>query len=232
LRLLEELGVDYCIVVRFSGSFAKLGPGDFVSKILCSKLRARAVYVGENFRFGRGAKAGAPDLADFLRPCGAMVKVFKTMKSGGNAISSSLIRRLIQKGDISSAGKLLLRPVSVYGNVVAGTGRGRKLGFPTANISLHHEITPPSGVYAVRVLLGREKIFKGICYIGTRPTFFASNDLKEIEVHIFGFKKNIYGSYIEAQFIKKIRDQKTFKNAGLLISQIKKDISAAEKILA
>ena len=233
LRLLEDLGVDLCIVVRFTRMFARMSPEAFVRDIICRCLNARAVYVGENFRFGKNASGDVTDLSMLLMQCGAAgaaVKVFKTLKAGGKAISSSYIRRLISLGKLAAAQRLLLRPVAVYGHVVHGTGRGALLGFPTANIDPHHEITPPSGIYAVRVLLNSATL-NGICYIGTRPTFYRGHNAFAIEVHIFNFNKNIYNKYIEVQFIKKIRNDKSFASASELILQIKRDISKTKKIL-
>jgi riboflavin kinase/FMN adenylyltransferase len=208
-----------------------MSPAAFVRKIICGRLNARAVYVGENFRFGRNASGDVRKLAMLLMQCGAAVKVFKTVKTCGKAISSSYIRRLISQGKLAAAQRLLLRPVAVYGHVVHGTGRGARLGFPTANIDPHHEITPPSGIYAVRVLLENARA-KGICYIGTRPTFYRGNNAFAIEVHIFDFNKNIYNKFIEVQLIKKIRSDRSFSSSSKLILQIKRDISKAKNILA
>ena len=231
LRLLEGLGVDLCIVVRFTSMFARMSPEAFVRDIICKCLNARVVYVGENFRFGKNASGDVADLSALLMQCSATINVFKTLKTGGKAISSSYIRRLISLGKLAAAQRLLLRPVAVYGHVVHGTGRGALLGFPTANIDPHHEITPPSGIYAVRVLLNNARL-KGICYIGTRPTFYRTDKFFAIEVHIFNFNKNIYDTYIEVQFIKKIRDDRSFASASELTLQIKRDISKAKEILA
>jgi riboflavin kinase / FMN adenylyltransferase len=231
LRILEQMGVGLCIVVPFTRAFSRLSPDAFVRKVICGRLKARAVYVGENFRFGKNAAGDASDLSRLLEPCRVEVRIFRTLKTGGAVISSSYIRRLISRGELAAAAGLLMRPVSVYGHVVHGTGRGARLGFPTANIDPHHEITPPSGIYAVRVF-ARDMAAKGVCYIGTRPTFHRRGTSTAIEVHIFGFNKNIYGSYLEAQFIRKIRDQINFSSSDELISQIKRDIVKAKKILS
>ncbi len=231
LRILEELGVDICLVVRFDKKFAGISPEDFVDRILCRGLHVSTVYVGENFRFGKGASAGAGDLSRLLAERGARVRVFRTLRTGGKAVSSSYIRTLIRRGELSAARRLLLRPVSVYGDVVKGTGKATGLGFPTANIDPHHEITPPAGIYAVKaVVSGRS--FGGVCYIGTRPTFARSPKDRVIEVHVFGLRRDLYGEYIEAQFIKKIREQKKFTSEKALSLQISSDIQKAKKILS
>jgi riboflavin kinase/FMN adenylyltransferase len=231
LRLFEQLGVDLCVVVPFTKAFARLSPEDFAVNIICGRLKARAVYVGENFRFGRDAAGDVPELIRLLKPHAVTVRAFKMLSAGGKVVSSSYIRRLISRGELAAARALLLRPVSVYGHVVRGTGTGARLGYPTANIDPHHEITPPDGIYAVRVLLNGTRA-KGICYIGTRPTFRRRNARPSIEVHILRFKKSIYGKYIEAQFIKKIRNDKAFASSEALARQIGRDIIKANKILA
>jgi riboflavin kinase / FMN adenylyltransferase len=231
LRLFEQLGVGLCIVVPFTRAFARLSPQEFAGKIICDRLKARAVYVGENFRFGKDASGDARELSLLLKPRGVAVRVFKTVKARGNVVSSSYIRRLISRGELAAARALLLRPVSVYGNVVRGTGIGSRLGFPTANIDPHHEITPPNGIYAVRVLFNGTRA-KGVCYIGTRPTFRRRNARPSIEVHILKFNKMIYGKYLEAQFIRKIRDDKAFASPEALVSQIKRDIIKANIVLS
>jgi len=231
LRILSHLGVDICIVVPFNGSFSRISPEAFVEKILCGTLKARDVYVGENFHFGRNARGDAFVLSRLCLKANIRVRVFKTIKVNGKPISSSHIRRLISCGNLALAAKLLCAPVSVYGHVVKGTGKGREMGFPTANIDPHHEVTPPQGVYAVRVLFNKTKA-KGVCSIGRRPTFSPGAKKPVIEVHVFGLKKNIYGMYLEAQFIAKLRKQRRFPCRTALIRQIKRDIAKAKKILS
>ncbi len=231
LRLLSHLGVDTCVVVPFNGAFSRMSPESFVKKIVCERLKAYAVYVGENFRFGRNAAGDAALLARLCAGCHVRVSISRTVRVNGTAISSSHIRRLIAGGNLASAARLLCAPVSVYGHVVEGTGKGRELGFPTANIDPHHEVTPPAGVYAVRVFFDSTSA-KGVCSIGTRPTFDRRATDPVIEVHILGLTKDLYGKYLEAQFIAKLRDQRPFRSASALIRQIRRDILKAKKILS
>jgi riboflavin kinase/FMN adenylyltransferase len=132
---------------------------------------------------------------------------------------------------------LLGRPVSLLGTVIKGMSLATRLGFPTANINPHHEVLPPSGIYAVRVIFNDTKL-GGACYIGTRPTVKAySSELKpqsllrHIEVHIFNFRKNIYGKYLEIQFIKKIREDKKFRSFDILAKQVRKDIAFTKRLI-
>jgi riboflavin kinase/FMN adenylyltransferase len=231
LRLILELGVDVCIVIDFKKSFARMKAEDFTKKVLVNKINAKYIYVGSNFRFGRNASGDLSLLYDLGKSYGFQAKGFKILKSGGRAISSTLIRNLIRNGRINDAAKLLGRHVSILGTVIKGTAIGRILGFPTANIDPHHEVIPALGIYAVNVIL-RGKRLKGVCYVGKRPTLGLKNKKISVEVYILNFCKNIYGEYIEIQFIKRIREDKKFPSLSLLVNQIQKDIFSAEKILS
>jgi riboflavin kinase / FMN adenylyltransferase len=229
LSLISQLAVDICVVSRFDRSFAAISAEDFVKNILVKRLNASAVFIGENFRFGKNAQADASSLQEFSRLYGFQVRVLKVFKTGRAVISSTLIRKLISSGKLKEAEKILMRPVSVLGVVIKGASLGAKLGFPTANIDPHHEVLPPSGIYAARINVGK-KIYSGVCYIGIRPTFSKKN--QSVEAHIFDFNKNIYGQDIEIKFIRKIRPDKKFSGPQDLVKQIKKDIIKAKAILS
>jgi riboflavin kinase/FMN adenylyltransferase len=235
LRLFERLGVDACVVLNFTKGFAHISAPDFIRDILAGKIRARYIYVGKNFRFGKGAQGDLKLLAESGKVYGYKLKAFSVIKVRNKPISSTYIRRLIRKGDLAHAAKLLTRPVSILGSVMPGNYLGRRIGFPTANINPHHEVIPPSGIYAVRVIFEGKK-HNGICYIGRRPTlkrtkFETRNPKLKIEVHILDFNRNIYNKYLEINFIKKIREDKKFSSLQNLSRQIEKDVSVARKIL-
>ncbi len=230
LRLISELGIDACIVINFSRDFAKVSASDFIAKILVEKIGASFVYVGKNFRFGHNAVGNDKLLKSMAKRYNFGLKIFNVVKSKGLAISSTVIRRLIKKSKIKEAQMLLGRKVSVLGSVIAGSRLGRILGFPTANINPHHEVIPPSGIYAVQIILSGKK-YNGACYIGRRPTFHLKNKPIRIEVHIFDFHKNIYGKFLEIQFVKLIRKDKKFHSVKDLLLQIKKDIISCRRIL-
>jgi riboflavin kinase/FMN adenylyltransferase len=247
LRLIAELGIDLCIVVNFSRNFAEIKAQDFIKDILVDKICAEYIYVGNDFKFGKNAEGDLVLLDNLGRIYGFKAKGLKIIKSGSKPVSSTLIRSLVKKGEIRKAQGLLHRPVSILGTVIRGTTLGRILGFPTANIDPHHEVIPATGIYAVKVVLGKNKL-KGVCYIGIRPTiktrgrFYFSknrtvpivlkNNKVNVEVYIFNFKKNIYGKYLEIQFVKKIRSDRKFPSLTLLANQIKKDVASAKKILS
>jgi riboflavin kinase/FMN adenylyltransferase len=232
LRLIASFGIDACAVVNFNSRFAGMEAEDFVKNILARKLGARYVYVGKNFRFGRSARGDYKVLKRLAKVYGFRLKLFKVLKTKNTPISSTVIRGLIRAGKLSVAQKLLGRPVSVLGTVVRGASFARKLGFPTANINPHHEVIPPSGVYAVNALIDRKR-FNGLCNIGFNPTF-NQGSLRDphIELHIFNFQKNIYAKPVEIRFIRKIREEKKFPTAFALIEQIEKDIKVAHALFS
>jgi riboflavin kinase / FMN adenylyltransferase len=230
LRLISELGINVCIVVNFSASFAKMSANNFITKILIKKIHARFVYIGENFHFGKGALGDYKLLSIRAKENNFTLKIFKVITANGRPISSTAIRRLINGFKIKEAARLLGRRVSVLGSVIKGSRLARALGFPTANINPHHEVIPPAGIYAVQIIFSGQE-YGGICYIGSRPTVWPRNKSIQIEVHIFGFHKNIYGRFLEIQFVKLIRPDKRFASIKDLSIQIEKDIISCRKIL-
>jgi riboflavin kinase/FMN adenylyltransferase len=231
LRLIEEFGVDVCIVIKFSLGFSRIKAEDFIKNILIDKIGAKFIYIGRNFKFGRAASGNFRLLHKLGGVFNYKIKTFEVVRFGRQPVSSTYIRKLISEGRLNAAQKLLQRPVTVLGTVVKGISLAKKLGFPTANINPHHEILPPSGVYAVKVIFNNET-FHGICNIGRKPTLLSHNTEKHVEVYVFGFNKNIYGKDLEILFIKKIRRERKFASLGLLAQQIRKDARIAKKIFS
>jgi len=231
LDLFKRLGVDTTVVINFAKPFARMSPESFVRKILIDSLGARFIFTGENFYFGNSASAGCRALNKIAGPYGVKVTSVSPVKVSGETVSSSLIRKYIISGELEKARRFLGRPVSILGTVIPGARFARTLGYPTANINPHHEVIPPTGVYAVKVCLG--KVLRGgVLNIGKRPTFYAPRDEEpDIEAHIFDFKSKIYGKEIEVYFIRKIRDEKRFRGAEDLVRQIKKDTGLALQMM-
>lgn len=238
LRLIGELGIDICIVINFNRVFSRILAEDFIKGILVKKINAHYICVGKNFRFGRGAKGNFKLLERYACIYNFKLKAHDVIKINHLPISSTHIRKLIAKGDLKAAARLLSRPLSILGTVIKGVSLAKRLGFPTANINPHHEVLPPSGVWAVKVIFGNKKLY-GLCYIGTKPTFKNLKSLtrlrrqeKYIEVYIFNFNRNIYGKYLEIRFIKKLRGERKFRSCTALVEQIQKDIVAAKKLFS
>lgn len=227
-RLIGSLGADILVVTKFTKAIAGLSAEKFVKRFLIDKLGMREMYVGENFYFGKGAAADKSALKKLSGKMGFKINVIKPVSLNGKIVSSSIIREQVVHGRLHEAARFLGRPVSVLGTVVKGLRIGRILGFPTANIDPHHEAIPPGGVYAVKVRY-KKRLLGGVLNIGSRPTFFRSGGDGEptVEVHIFNFNKDIYGEDLEINFIKKLRDERRFRNKDELAAQIRKDAAIA-----
>ncbi len=229
LKIFEKLGLSEALVVPFNKTFSHISRETFLNKNLIKRVGMRSLVVGHDFSFGHKS---AGSLSFLLSE--SKIKLFKVMlipalKIGGQIISSTRIRGLISHGNLSLAEGMLGRPVSVYGTVIHGKGRGRALGFPTANLDPHHEVFPPNGVYAVRGFLGNCKL-RGVVHIGSKPTFQDKD--RSIEVHFFDFHNDIYNKDLELFFLKRLRSIRRFANASQLKKAIIRDSQKARQILA
>ena len=229
IQLFEKLGIDVLVKIPFSLHFAEMSPRAFVKGILCDLLGAKEIFVGYNYKFGKGREGNTETLKQMGKEYGFSVHEVEQISVGGEVISSTKIRQMLTAGEVEHAAKLLGRPYAIIGIVIKGDSRGKSLGFPTANIASKHAIIPSNGVYAVK-LLAREKCLDGVVNIGLRPTF----DTKSlaIEVHVFDFNEDLYGEEITLFFIGKLREERKFETAEALIGQIRKDIGTAKEVLA
>ncbi len=230
LKLIEELGARACIVVHFTRRFARLSPGQFIQRYILAHIAPREIYVGDDFRFGRGREGTLEYFQQAGAEYGFKVRSVDAVRVGNKKIGSSIIRQLVGEGELVRAARLLGRGVSVMGKVVRGDGRGKKFGFPTANISIQNGVIPPLGVYAVRVRIG-EKIFGGMTNIGRRPSF-KKNDRVHLETHIFNFHRSLYNKEIIVEFVQKIREEKKFGSRERFIAQLRDDRVRAQRILS
>jgi riboflavin kinase/FMN adenylyltransferase len=236
--LFEQLGVDVSVVLRFDKKIAEISAEDFITKILYEWLGAKVVVLGFNCSFGKDRRGNASMVRNYAEKYEFEVVTCDPLEFEGEITSSTTIRKHIIQGNLQKARGMLGRRVSVFGTVIKGSGRGKGLGFPTANLNLHHEIKPPSGVYATKVFLeGRE--YNAITNIGTCPTFGESthNDEPVVEVHIIDFNESIYGKDLEVQFLYKLREETRFESADELKLQLERDKMrfmkrASEKVLA
>ena len=228
IRLFERLGIDVLVKIPFTLEFSSMSPEDFVKKVLCDALGAREIFVGYNYRFGKGRKGDIRLLKSLGEELGFRVREVEQVAAEGEVISSTSIRNLLKDGEVEHAARLLGRTYAITGVVVKGDGRGKGLGFPTANIAPKHAIIPADGVYAVR-LYARDRLYDGIANIGLRPTF--NKKVLAIEVHVFDFNEDLYGEEVSLYFVKKIREEKKFRSADALVTQIRSDIAAAREML-
>jgi riboflavin kinase/FMN adenylyltransferase len=228
IEILQQLGVDIVVFARFDAYLQQMSPDDFVQLVLLQSLHAKQVVVGYDWRFGKG-RTGNPEL---LKQLGERYKFGVTIvgptQLHGAPVHSTRIREAISNGELDLTAQLLGRRYSIMGEVITGEGRGRQLGFPTANINPGDQMLPPNGVYAIRAKL-EGRLFDGVLNMGTRPTF---GELKfQIESHLFDFEGMVYGKTIEIFFIQKIRDERAFPNPEALSHQIQQDVAKAKEIL-
>jgi riboflavin kinase/FMN adenylyltransferase len=228
IELMEALGVDIVLVIKFTEKFARLQPEEFVKKYLVKRLGVKEVFVGDDFRFGENRSGDVDLFGQMGARYGFLVNHMNPIRKATGKISSSSLRDLIGNGRLRDASVMLGRNVSVLGKVVRGSGRGRKLGFPTANIKIDSGILPSRGVYVVKVH-SNGHILQGISNIGCRPSFEHKDSDIHLEVHILDFHKNIYSQPLTIEFLKKIRNEKKFPSLDQLVSQIRSDEKTARK---
>ncbi len=227
VEVLSSLGIDQIVCLKFNKVLRALSAQDFIIRVLVEGLRVKHLIVGDDFRFGCDRSGDFSMLCEYGKANGFSVKNTDTFESQGERISSTLVRRIINEGDFPRAAELLGRPFEIKGRVMHGKKLGRKLGFPTANININRLRAPLSGVYAVLVKTESE-IFEGAANVGIRPTI---GDLERplLEVHIFNFDRDIYGSFLRVEFLHKIRDELKFDDLGRLATRIQKDMDQIQK---
>lgn len=223
-ELFLNLGVDSVVVTRFTPILRKLSYADFVRRYLVGKLGVRQIFIGYDYAFGKGRAGSVAELKQFGKQFGFGVSVVPPVKVGGEVVKSGRIRENLSRGDFARAMKLFGHPYRLTGKVVRGDGRGKTLGFPTANLKVDpRKLIPAEGVYA-----GFVDGKKCVINIGSRPTFGGGKSL--IEVHILNFKGNILGKTLKVDLFCRLRGEIQFSDALALIGQIKKDIARARRM--
>ena len=230
IRLLGEMGIDYYFEQHFTPQFARVDYQTFIKNYLVEKLKLKHLVIGEDFRFGKQGRGELTTLEGLGKKYGFSVSGIKTVRHGGVKISSTRIRKLISQGKLSSIPGLLGRYYQIEGRVVPGHGRGKKLGFPTANLEAQTDyVLPPRGVYAVYVNIDN-KHYRGLSNFGYNPTF--ANKEYSIEIHILDFpEREIYGQTISMELVDYIRKEMTFSSSTELAEQIRKDILYTNSLL-
>jgi riboflavin kinase/FMN adenylyltransferase len=232
LLLLGRCGLGLAVVLPFDDQVKSLPPERFVEDVLFGWLGARRIVLGRDSRFGRDGRGDLALLEEYAEAGRLEVCSPEPVRHAGQVISSTAIRQAIADGDLETAGAMLGRPYACLGTVVRGEGRGRRLGFPTANLDLHHEALPPHGVYATAVPLG-PRTHPALTYIGTRPTFDGPNAQPSVEVHLIDLAPgDLYGQQLEVRFLQRLRADRRFADAEALIAQMRADREAALAVLA
>ena len=228
-KILENLGVDFIITKKFDKKFSKIKADSFIKEILYKRLKAKYIFVSNNFRFGNKREGNVKKLIDGEKIYDYKIIKPKPLILKNKIISSTIIRNLLEKGNLKTANKYLNRNWSIEGIVKKGRQQGKKIGFPTCNINIQDYVIAVPGVYAVKVYKkNKKKSLKAIANLGYRPTFNQKKIL--LEVHIFNFSGNLYNKYLSVEFIKLIRKEKKFNNVDQLRRQIQKDLMVAKNI--
>lgn len=227
-ELLKEVGVDYLVEINFTRDFSTLNPESFLRDYIFSSKVVERLYLGYDFAFGAN-KSGDHNLAKKVcQECGIQLILQEEFKVSSHNVSSTEVRGNILNGDFEKVSKLLGRNHFMSGRVIKGEGRGRLIGFPTANLGYSKDlIIPAKGVYISQVMI-KNMIYNSVTNIGNNPTFNTGYEI-HVESHLLDFSHDIYGEEIKVQFIKKIRDEKKFGSVNDLVSQIGKDVETAKE---
>lgn len=224
LEALRRYAVERVLVLRFDARLAALSADEFIQRVLVDGLDVRYLVVGDDFRFGQGRAGDFRLLQETGARADFQVVNMHTFAVGGARVSSTRVRTALAQGDLEAAEALLGRPYRISGRVAAGEQRGRTIGFPTANIHLHRHQSPLQGVYAVELFGLEQEPLPGVANLGRRPTVGGTR--LQLEVHLFDFDREIYGRNVHVNFLRRIRDERTFESFDALRRQI--DVDAAQ----
>jgi riboflavin kinase / FMN adenylyltransferase len=228
LALIEGCGLDAAVVLPFTQELAAMEPEAFVKDVLVARLGARAIVVGFNHRFGRGARGDVGMLRSLGEQLGFRTHVAEPLMVEGVAVSSTEIRAALQRGDLEAAARLLGRPYTLLGSIGHGAGRGRTLGFPTANLLPARPVLVAPGVYACMAEVAGQKE-RAVVNVGVRPTF--EETTLAVEAYLLDFVGDIYGQTMILTFVSRIREERRFPSVDALKAQIHADADEARRRL-
>ncbi|HWY39385.1 MAG TPA: bifunctional riboflavin kinase/FAD synthetase [Chthoniobacterales bacterium] len=229
IALIRALGVRHLLVINFDKQFAATEPEDFVQQLVEYSRPLREICVGHEWSFGKNRRGNL----DLLKKLGAEfnfeVVGVPPIKTNDEVVSSTAIRQAIERGDFARAAAMLGREYTILGTVVRGDDLGKKIGFPTANLSAHSEQFPPNGVYAAEARIDGE-LHRGVVNLGVRPTVTSGKSERVLEIHLFDFNRSIYGQDLEVRFVKFLRPERKFENVDTLVAQIRRDVDQAREL--
>jgi riboflavin kinase/FMN adenylyltransferase len=229
IALIRALGVEHLLIITFDKQFAATEPEDFVQKLVIHSKPLREICVGHEWSFGKNRRGNL----DLLKTLGAKfnfdVVGIPPVKINGAVVSSTAIRQAIEKGDLAKAAGMLGREYMILGTVTRGDNLGKKIGFPTANLSAHSEQFPPNGVYVAEARIDGE-LHRGVINLGIRPTVSSGKSERVLEIHLFDFNRDIYGHDVEVRFLKFLRPEKKFSDLDTLVQQIRQDVEQARQL--
>lgn len=244
LELFASLGVEATLALSFTEDLCRLSPQEYVETVLVKSMGARSISVGHNHHFGRDREGDPALLSQLGKELDFCVHVAPMVEIDGQEVSSSRVREALSAGRVDLAARLLSRPYAILGQVVPGAGRGHGLGFPTANIGVaHYQLIPGRGVYAGRARLSGGERVDAVINVGYRPTFSrsaaangkgllpADQDSLCVEVHLLNFDRDLYGSKMQVEFLKFLREEQKFESIDALKTQIAADCNVAREFL-
>ena len=229
VELLRELGIDRVLLLRFDQDLAMMEAEDFIRQILVDGLGVKHLYVGDDFRFGKGRVGGFGMLQSRGHDLGFTVENLPTVSDGCGRVSSTRVREALAMGDLQTAACCLGRGYSMSGRVEHGHKRGRTIGFPTMNVGMARLRSPVQGVFAVQVEGLEESPVSGVANVGNRPTL-QGDDRFVLEVHMFDFDREVYGEQVSVLFLEHIRDEQKFESFEALRQQILLDAQHARVV--
>ena len=231
LSAIAAVGMQGIAVVRFTDELSRWKPDAFIRTVLVEWLQVAEIWVGANFLFGHDRSGNFSLLRSLGGRYGFRVEKIDPVRYREFVVSSTRVRRLIAEGRVDEAGALLGHHYMLAGTVATGDGRGRAMGFPTANLTTDNELLPPNGVYATAVLIAGD-IHASVSNVGVRPTFDADPGRPVVESHIFDFERNLYGVEVQVAFIQRLREEVTFTGKDALRAQIARDCAQARALFA
>ena len=231
IALIRTLGVRHLLIITFDRQFAATEPEDFVQWLVQHSKPLREICVGHEWSFGKNRRGNLELLTKLGAKFYFNVVGFPPVTVNGEIVSSTAIRRAVETGDFKKAAAMLGREYTILGTVVHGDDLGKKIGFPTANLSAHSEQFPPNGVYFAEVILEGERL-PGVVNLGLRPTMSSGKSDRVLEIHLLDFERNIYGKDLQLRFVRYLRPEKKFENVDALVRQIERDVQQARKLAA
>jgi riboflavin kinase/FMN adenylyltransferase len=231
IGLIRSLGVAHLLIIEFNREFAATPPEDFVKQLGQHSKPLQEICVGHEWSFGRNRSGNLALLKKLGAELEFNVVGIPPVMVNGDVVSSTAIRNAIKQGDFEKAAGMLGRCYSIVGTVTGGDKLGKKLGFPTANLSAHSEQFPPDGVYLAEAWI-EGVLYHGVVNLGVRPTVARGEPQRTLEIHILDFARDIYGHEVEVRFLQYLRAEKKFPNVEALIRQIETDVQKARKLCA
>jgi riboflavin kinase / FMN adenylyltransferase len=229
IALIRALGVGHLLIINFDKQFAATEPEDFVEQLVAHSKPLREICVGHEWSFGKNRRGNLELLKKLGSKFNFGVVGVPPIKANDEVVSSTAIRQAIERGDFARAAAMLGREYTILGTVTHGNNLGKKIGFPTANLSAHSEQFPPNGVYAAEALI-QDELHRGVVNLGVRPTVASGKSERMLEIHLFDFNRDIYGKDVEVRFVKFLRPEQKFENVDALAAQIRRDVDQAREL--